>query len=258
MHPLLNIASQAALLAGKTIVQAYDHLDSVKVHEKATKDFVTEIDKVAEEQIIQTIHKAYPDHAILAEESGEHQGSHVCWVIDPLDGTHNFMHGLPHFAVSIGVKVHGQLQIGVVYDPLRQEMFMASKGEGARLNDRRIRVSQTNKFEKSLLATGFPVRQPELLLNYLKGFARILPKTSGVRRAGAAALDLAYVASGRVDGFWELYLQPWDMAAGALIAQEAGALVTAADGEAGYLDKHTIVAANPHLHPLICDLLQHA
>ena len=214
MHPLLNTAIKAARKAGTVILRHADHLDRLSIETKGRNDFVSEVDRLAEAEIIQIIHNAYPDHAILAEESGEQAGSQYKWIIDPLDGTTNFLHGYPQYAVSIAVSHDGKLDQAVVFDPLRNEMFIASRGKGAQLNDRKIRVSKTVEMEAALLGTGFPFKEFDKLNVWIETFRQLLPMTSGVRRAGSVALDLAHLASGRLDGFWEFGLKPWDMAAG--------------------------------------------
>ena len=245
MHPMLNIAIRAARSAGRIITSYFGRMDMLSIDTKARNDFVSEVDRHAEEAIIETIRKAYPHHAILAEESGAHPGDEYEWVIDPLDGTTNFLHSFPHYAVSIALKHKGRLSQGVVYDPIRNELFAASRGEGARLDDRRIRVSTARTLEGALLGTGFPFKRQHDLEMYLETFKVLFPDTSGIRRAGAASLDLAYVAAGRLDGFWELGLSEWDMAAGVLIIQEAGGLV--GDWHGGHEFMHTgnIVAGSP-------------
>jgi myo-inositol-1(or 4)-monophosphatase len=243
---LINIAIQAARAAGTIIARASDRLDKVKITEKSHNDFVTEIDKAAEREIIAIIRKAHPNHAILAEESGETAGSDYTWVIDPLDGTRNFIHGFPHFAVSIGIIYKNQIEHGVIYDPLRDELFSASRGKGAKLNERRIRVSSLTKLEQSLLGTGFPYRHsPEYQQAYTDSLHALFPICGDIRRAGAAALDLAYVACGRLDGFWELKLQKWDMAAGILLIKEAGGLVCDIQGGETYFETGNVVTGNP-------------
>lgn len=246
MHPMLNIAIRAARSAGNIILRYVDRLDSVQVTEKRRNDFVSEVDWLAEQEIIHTIRKAYPDHAIKAEESGEQaQESEYRWVIDPLDGTTNFIRGIPHYAVSIGLTYQGRLDQGVVYDPMREELFVASRGRGALLNDRRIRVSKRPSLEGALLATGFPFRHEHLREPYLRMLHDLLAVTGDMRRAGSAALDLAYVAAGRLDGYWEFGLNEWDMAAGALLVQEAGGLVGDFAGGHRHLATGHIVAASP-------------
>jgi len=245
MQPMLNIAVRAARNAGNIIARSVDRLDQLTVTVKAENDFVSEIDRQAEQEIIYTIRKAYPNHSILAEESGSDGDNDFVWIIDPLDGTTNFLHGFPQFAVSIGLKHKGRLEQAVVYDPLRQELFTASRGCGAHLNDRRIRVSKHKELEGALLGTGFPFKQQQHLDAYLNTFKALFPMTAGIRRAGSAALDLAYVAAGRLDGFWEIGLNPWDMAAGVLLIQEAGGLVSDFSGGNDFLTTGNIVTANP-------------
>ena len=242
---MLNIAVRAARNAGNIIARSVDRLDQITVSVKSENDFVSEVDRQAEQEIIHTIRKAYPNHAILGEETGAHEGDDYVWIIDPLDGTTNFIHGFPQFAVSIGLKHKGRLEQAVVYDPLRQELFTASRGAGAQLNDRRIRVSKHNDLEGALLGTGFPFKQQQHLDTYLETFKALFPMTAGIRRAGSAALDLAYVAAGRLDGFWEIGLNPWDMAAGVLLIQEAGGLVSDFGGGHEFMTTGNVVAANP-------------
>lgn len=244
MHPILNIAVTAARRAGDIIMRSLDRTGKLTVHQKSANDFVTEIDQFAEKDIIATIRRAYPSHSILAEESGRHRGDDYQWIIDPLDGTTNFIHGLPHFAVSIAIQFRGQTEHAVIYDPVRQELFTASRGAGAKLNDFRIRVSNRKHLSECLIGTGFPYRTNENLTSYLKGLAMIMPRCAGIRRAGAATLDLAYVAAGRLDGFWEMDLQTWDIAAGALIIKEAGGMITDLRGGENYLKEGSVIAAN--------------
>lgn len=246
-HPLLNIAVTAARKAGGIITRAVDRLEAVKVSHKSENDFVTDIDRAAEKAIIEIIHKAYPSHSILAEESGHHAGDEYTWIIDPLDGTSNFIHGFPHFAVSIAVKHKDSIEHGVVYDPIKQELFTASRGQGAKLNRYRLRVSQQLSLKGALLSTGFPHKNIDILDQYLKEFAHFTRKAAGIRRPGAAALDLAYVAAGRFDGFWEYGLSPWDIAAGALLVTEAGGLLSEPNGGQNYLNSGNVIAANPKL-----------
>jgi len=222
MNPTLNIAVRAARSAGNVIIRNLGKLDTLAIHTKDRNDFVTEVDRQAEQQIIYTLRKAFPDHGILAEESGTQGNDEYQWIIDPLDGTTNFLHGFPQFAVSIAMRHKGRMEHGVIYDPLRQELFTASRGAGAMLNDQRIRVTKRKSLEGSLLGTGFPFKSQQHLDAYLDMFRALFPQTAGIRRAGSAALDLAYVASGRLDGFWEIGLSIWDMAAGVLLIQEAG------------------------------------
>lgn len=245
MHPMLNIAIRAARAAGNIIVRASDRIDRLDIIIKADNDFVTQIDQQAEKEIITILKNAYPDHSFLAEESGRHGGNEYQWIIDPLDGTTNFLHGFPQYAVSIALKHRERLDQAVVYDPLRQELFTASRGAGAHLNDRRIRVSNRPSLEGALLGTGFPFKQQDYLQTYLRTFEVLFPMTAGIRRTGSAALDLAYVAAGRLDGFWEIGLSTWDMAAGVLLILEAGGLVSDFSGDNQYLETGNIVAANP-------------
>ena len=225
------------------------------MHAKGLNDFVSEVDQQAEFEIITTIKKAYPDHAILAEESGSHEGNGCEWIIDPLDGTTNFLHGVPQYCVSIAMREDNKLQLGVVYDPVKEELFCASRGEGATLNNRRIRVSTQKDLTASLLGTGLPYRTDQELDAYMATLRAMLENTSGIRRAGSAALDLAYVAAGRFDGFWEFGLNIWDIAAGVLLIQEAGGLVSDIDGGLNYLESGNLVAANNKLFkPLLQSL----
>ncbi len=257
MHPMLNIAVRAARRAGSIINRASLDSGGLQVKSKRANDFVTEIDRAAETAIIEVVQKAYPDHAILAEESGliQSEKQEYRWIIDPLDGTTNFIHGFPQYCVSIGVEHRGKLAHGVVYDPARNELFTASQGRGAFLNDRRIRVSKCQKLQDGLIGTGFPFKELARADLYLKQLRNLMQNSSGVRRAGAAALDLAYVACGRLDGFWELGLSPWDMAAGALLIQEAGGLVGDLDGDQGFMESGDVCAATPKIFsPLLQEL----
>lgn len=247
MQPMLNIAIRAARSAGDYISRQVANVPNLTIEEKTSNDFVSQVDRQAEARIIETLLKAYPDHSILAEESGDHGNSDYRWIIDPLDGTTNFLHGFPHFAVSIALTHQGRLQQAVIYDPMKQELFTASRGGGATLNNRRIRVTRITSANGALLGTGFPFRQKQHFATYQGMFAEFFNHASDIRRAGSAALDLAYVAAGRLDGFWEIGLQPWDMAAGALIIREAGGLVGDFHGNDDYLKSGNIVAANPKL-----------
>src|ERR1700723_1203622 len=232
MQPLLNIAMRAARRAGDLIVKSLSRLDSLKVDSKGRNDFVTDIDRKAEADIIATIRRSYPQHAILAEESGRSGEDEFVWIIDPLDGTTNFLHGFPTFAVSIAVQHKGRLQQAVVYDPMRQEFFTASRGDGAQLEGKKIRVSAQRTLEGSLIGTGFPFRAGAAHVDdYLAMLKAVMATAAGIRRPGAASLDLAYVAAGRMDGFWEFGLKPWDTAAGTLLITEAGGRVGTATGE---------------------------
>jgi myo-inositol-1(or 4)-monophosphatase len=245
---MLNIAIRAAHKAGDFIVRKINKLPDLKVEVKALNDFVSEVDRQAEGLIIEELLKAFPKHGILAEESGVIDGQEEYrWIIDPLDGTTNYLHGFPHYAVSIACEHEGRLIHAAIYDPFKQELFAASRGDGATLNNRRIRVGSLKTAQGALLATGFPFRHPEQLDDFLKTFSAFFSKASDVRRAGSAALDLAYVAAGRLDGYWESDLEAWDIAAGALIVREAGGLVTDFKGDTNYLDNGQVVAANPRL-----------
>lgn len=247
MTPTLNIAVQAARTAAKNIVRVIDRLDTISVTSKQGHDFVTEIDLQAEREIIAIIHKAYPSHGIIAEESGITKGDDFVWIIDPLDGTTNFMHGFPHFCISIALTYKNKLEDAVIYDPLRQELFTASKGKGSQLNNRRIRVSARKNLEGALLGTGFPFKDPSLMPEYLRTFQALTLPAAGIRRAGSAALDLAYIAAGRLDGFWEYGLNPWDIAAGALLIKEAGGLITDFEGNEDILKHGNVATGNPKI-----------
>jgi len=254
---MLNIAVRAARRAGSIINRASLDNAGLEVRSKRQNDFVTRVDHAAEEAVLDVVRKAYPDHAILAEESGAAAGTaEYEWVIDPLDGTTNFIHGFPQYCVSIAIRHRGALAHGVIYDPNRNELYTASKGRGAFLNDRRIRVSKCTRFGESLVGTGFPFREGARIDLYSNQLKNIMQKTAGVRRAGAAALDLAYVACGRLDAFWELGLSPWDMAAGALMIQEAGGLVADLNGEDGYMKSGEIACATPKIFPSLLDALR--
>jgi len=259
MHPALNIAIKAARRAGQIINRASNDLDLLKVAAKQPNDYVTEVDKAAEAAIIETLQEAYPNYGILAEESGETAGKgdgEFQWIIDPLDGTTNFIHGLPQYAVSIALAKGGVIDQAVVFDPNRNELFTASKGGGAFLNERRIRVSKRLKLQDSLIGTGFPYRMFDHIDTYLAIFKELAQKTAGMRRPGAASLDLANVACGRYDGFWEFGLAPWDMAAGALLVSEAGGLVSDMRGEASYLETGNMIAGTPKVFAPLLNLIQ--
>jgi len=248
MHPMLNIAVRAARRAGSIINRASLNGGALNVRAKRVNDFVTQVDQAAEEAIIEIVRKAHPDHGFLAEESGKTPGeAEYVWIIDPLDGTTNFIHGFPQYAVSIGLRHKGVLTHGVIYDPTNNELFTATRGRGAYLNERRIRVSKRVQLSEALIGTGFPFRDLQSLDEYLAMFREFTVRTAGLRRAGAAALDIAYVAAGRLDGFWEMGLSPWDMAAGALLVQEAGGLVGDFRGDSGYVDSGRIVCGNPKI-----------
>jgi myo-inositol-1(or 4)-monophosphatase len=257
MHPTLSIAIKAARRAGQIINRASLDIGQLKITTKQQNDFVTEVDKAAEAVIIDTLRETYPKHAILAEETGAsgQQDSEFQWIIDPLDGTTNFIHGFPQYAVSIALAHKGVLTQAVVYDPTNNELFTATKGAGAYLNDKRIRVSKRNKLEESLIGTGFPYRMFEHVDAYLAIFKEMTKRTTGVRRPGAASLDLAYVACGRLDGFWEFGLSPWDMAAGALLITEAGGLVGDLAGDPNYLVTGNIVGGTPKVFSQILQVV---
>ena len=260
MHPMLNTAVKAARRAASIINRASFDLDRVQVTEKGHKDFVTEVDQAAEQAIIDVLINAYPDHAVLGEESGPsanlHDENENVWIIDPLDGTTNFIHGFPQYCVSIALQQRGQITQAVVYDPTRNELFTASKGAGAFLNEKRIRVTKRDKIADALIGTGFMYRNDkDGLEQYLKTFSVMTTNSAGLRRAGAAALDLAYVACGRLDGFFEKGLKPWDAAAGSLLVTEAGGIVGTYAGESDYLYKGDIIAGTPKVFGQMINLM---
>jgi myo-inositol-1(or 4)-monophosphatase len=256
MHAMVNVAIKAARRAGALMIRHLNQLDTLKISEKGRNEFVTEVDHLAEQSVVEVIHDFYPDHAILAEERGR-QGEHEYeWIIDPLDGTTNYIHGFPTFAVSIAVRRGTQLEHGVVYDPMRQEIFSASRGQGAQLDGRRIRVSQRYRLDDALIATGFPYRHDrDDVARYLKMLEAVMGSSAGIRRPGSAALDLSYVAAGRVDGFWELGLNIWDIAAGALLIREAGGRISDFEGGDTYLETGGLVAGNPKIYAALSKLL---
>ncbi len=255
MHPLLNIAVSAARRAGDVIVRSLDRVGTLTVSEKNRNDFVSEVDRAAEQVLIATIRKAYPAHGMLAEESGAAAGDDYTWVIDPLDGTTNFLHGFPQFAVSIACRHRGRAEVGVVFDPLRGELFTAERGAGTLLDGRRLRVSQRTGLDGALVGTGFPFRENRRwLAAYLGMLERVMQTTAGVRRPGAASLDLAYVAAGRLDAFWEVGLSPWDTAAGNLLVTEAGGRVGNLAGTE-YRDAGHLLAGSPRVFAALVDLL---
>lgn len=262
MHPMLNTAIKAARRGATIINRASFDLDRVQVTEKQFNDYVTEVDKAAEAAIIEVLTSAYPDHAILAEESGAsanlHDDNDNVWIIDPLDGTTNFIHGFPQYCVSIALQQRGVITQAVVYDPTRNELFTASKGAGAFLNDKRIRVTKCDKLADALIGTGFPARDLSALDEYMDMFKAMTTKCQGLRRPGAAALDLAYVAMGRLDGFFEKGLAAWDIAAGALLITEAGGIVTNFAGEANYLHHGDVIAGTPKVFAQMLPVLQTA
>jgi myo-inositol-1(or 4)-monophosphatase len=251
LHPMLNVAVKAARAAGALINRAALDVESVRISQKQINDFVTEVDQASEAAIIEMLLTAYPGHGILAEESGSEHGakdSEMVWIIDPLDGTTNFIHGLPVYAVSIALAVRGKIEQAVVYDPSRNDLFTATKGRGAYLNERRIRVSKRTRLTECLISTGFPFRPGDNFNQYLAMMGEIMPRVAGLRRPGAAALDLAYVAAGYTDGFFEAGLSPWDAAAGSLLVTEAGGLIGNFTGEADFLDHKECLAGNPKIY----------
>lgn len=248
MNPLLKIGVRAARSAGNIIHRAFMQGDGYGIHQKGHNDFVTDVDQKAEAEIIRTIQDSYRDHAFLGEETGRTGDSDYVWIIDPLDGTTNFIHGLPHFAVSLALQVKGELEHAVIYNPYNQELYTASRGMGAKLNDRKIRVSKIRKSEAALLGTGTPYRKDQNVDAYMQTLKAIVESSSGVRRAGAASLDLAYVAAGRLDGFWEFGLKPWDVAAGILLIREAGGIVTDITTADDPLRSGNVLAGNPKIH----------
>ena len=258
LHPMLNIAIKAARAAGAIINRASLDLDLLKVNTKSPNDFVTEVDHAAEAAIIDTLLSAYPGHGILAEESGRSRGaqdSEFVWIIDPLDGTTNFIHGFPVYCVSIALAVRGQIQQAVVYDPSRNDLFYASKGRGAFLNDKRLRVSKRIRLNECLIGTGFPFRKGDNFKRYMQMFETVMPLCAGLRRPGSAALDLCYVAAGYTDGFFETGLSPWDAAAGALMITEAGGLIGNFTGDADFLYQREVIAGNPKVYAQLVTLL---
>src|SRR5215469_4221920 len=255
VQPLLNIAVRAARRAGEVIVRSLNRLESLTISSKGRNDFVSEVDHAAEREIIGTIRRHYPQHAFLAEESGRSGESETLWIVDPLDGTTNFLHGFPVFAVSIACQIRGRLEHAVIYDPMRQELFTASRGAGAHLDNHRMRVSKTRALDGALVSTGFPYRANLRYLDpYLAMLRAVTEHVAGVRRPGAAALDLAYVAAGRVDAFWEIGLSPWDTAAGTLLIQEAGGRIgTLTGGE--YRQEGHVLAGTPKVYAALIETL---
>ena len=259
MHPMLNTAIKAARRAATVINRAAFDVDRVAITEKGHNDFVTDIDQAAEQAIIETLLKAYPDHAILAEESGAsknlHDESDFVWVIDPIDGTTNFMHGYPNYCVSIALQQRGVITQAVIYDPVRNDLFTATKGAGAYLNDKRIRVRNPDRIARALLGSGHGA-EPRQLAEYLRMYEIVAPRCHGVRSGGSAALELANVAAGRIDGFFEKGLKTWDIAAGSLLVTEAGGIVGEFNGESDYLHKGDVMAAGPKVFAGMVQLLQ--
>ena len=256
MHPTLNIAIKAARRAGSIITRASEDIGSLTINDKGYNDFVTEVDLASEKEIIRVLKTSYPDHAFLGEESGlTHQADNI-WIIDPLDGTTNFLHGFPQYCISIALEQKGEITQAVIYDPNRNDLFTATKGQGAYLNQRRMRVSNKSKLKESILGTGFPFRDFQHLPVYLKIFEEVVRGTSGVRRPGSAALDLAYVAAGWFDGFFEINLSKWDIAAGGLLVTEAGGIVSDFSEKDGWLESGNIVAANPKIYEPLIKIIQ--
>lgn len=256
MHPTLNIAVKAARRAGSIITRASEDIGSLTINNKGFNDFVSEVDLASEKEIIRVLKTAYPDHAFLGEESGlTHQADNI-WIIDPLDGTTNFLHGFPQYCISIALEQKGEITQAVIYDPNRNDLFTATKGQGAYLNQRRIRVSNKSKLKDSLLGTGFPFRDFQHLPVYLKIFEEVVRETSGIRRPGSAALDLAYVAAGWFDGFFEINLSKWDIAAGGLLVTEAGGIVSDFSEKEGWIESGNIVATTPKIYEPLIKIIQ--
>ena len=256
MHPMLNIAVKAARRAGAIINRASQDIGTLTVKSKNFNDFVSEVDVAAERAIIDTLKDAYPTHGFLGEESGSTSNeSDFIWIIDPLDGTTNFLHGFPQYCVSIALQHKGEITQAVIYEPNRNDLYTATKGRGAFLNDKRIRVSKCDKLQESLIGTGFPFRDFKYLDTYLSMFKSMLQKTTGIRRPGSAALDLAYVANGSLDGFWEIGLSPWDIAAGGLLVREAGGIISNLNGKDGWLQSGNVLAASPKIYDAMVETL---
>ena len=254
---MVNIAVRAARAAGDIIVRNMDRIDRLKIVTKQNNDFVSKVDLMAEQAIIDTLKQAFPEHGILAEESGQQdREAEFQWIIDPLDGTTNYLHGFPQFSVSIALQHKGRLEVGVIYDPISQELFTASRGNGATLNDRKIRVTGHKGLNNALLGTGFPYYDQSYLDTYLETMKALMQKTAGIRRPGSAALDLAWLAAGRIDGFWEFNLKAWDIAAGALIVREAGGIVSDFENKGNYLESGDIIAAAPKVFPEMLKIIQ--
>ncbi len=248
MNPTTNIAVRAARQAGSIVMRSFNRIDTLTIAEKKANDFVSEVDRASEQAIIETIRRSYPHHAILAEESGVHEGNEYQWIIDPLDGTTNYLHRFPQFSISIALQHRGQLVSAVVYDPTRDEMFTASRGNGALLNDRRLRVTEQKSLHGALIGTGIPYSDQQYMDAYLAMMKDIAVDTAGIRRPGSAALDFAYVAAGRIDGFWELGLNAWDFAAGALLVREAGGMVSDIRGGDRHMESGNVVAGGIRVH----------
>ncbi len=258
LHPMLNVAIKAARAAGAIINRAALDVESVRISQKQINDFVTEVDHASEKVIIETLLTAYPGHGILAEESGSQHGakdSEFVWIIDPLDGTTNFIHGFPVYCVSIALAVRGKIEQAVIYDPSRNDLFTATKGRGAFLNERRIRASKRTQLKECLVSTGFPFRPGDNFKNYLAMMGDVMQRTAGLRRPGAAALDLAYVAAGYTDGFFETGLSIWDVAAGSLLVTEAGGLIGNFTGESDFLEQKECLAGTPRIYGQLVQIL---
>ena len=257
MQALLNTAITAARRAGDTAIRYARRLDELEIRSKARNEFVSQVDVAAEQIIIETIRELYPSHGIIGEETGEQAGDETVWIIDPLDGTTNYLHGFPMYAVSIGIQIKGRMSVGVVYDPAKQELFTATRGGGAQLDGHKIRVNTKQRLEGSLIGTGFPYRENDKWMEvYLNQFRAVMQTAADCRRPGAAALDLSYLAAGRLDGFWEFGLQPWDIAAGALILREAGGLISSMTDDGDYMETGNIIAGAPKVHNELADLLK--
>ncbi len=258
LHPMLNVAIKAARAAGAIINRAALDVEAVRISQKQINDYVTEVDHASEKAIIETLLTAYPGHGILAEESGSQHGakdSEFVWIIDPLDGTTNFIHGFPVYCVSIALAVRGKIEQAVIYDPSRNDLFTSTKGRGAYLNERRIRVSKRTQLKSCLVSTGFPFRPGDNFKNYLTMMGDVMQRTAGLRRPGAAALDLAYVAAGYTDGFFETGLNIWDVAAGSLLVTEAGGLVGNFTGESDFLEQKECLAGSPRIYGQLVQIL---
>ncbi len=245
---MLTIAVRAAREAGRVLTRSSHRLDTLTVTDKGKNEFVSEVDRNAEQAIIDVLREKFPNHAILAEESGSHAGNEYQWIIDPLDGTTNYLHGFPQYSISIGLKVKGRMEVGVVYDPSKEEMFTSCRGEGALLNDRKLRVTNRKNLSGALLGTGIPYRDFRFTDNYMGMLRDLINDTAGIRRPGSAALDFAYVAAGRLDGFWELGLAQWDFAAGALLVREAGGIVTDIGGGERFFETGNVIAGGLKVH----------
>ena len=257
-HPTLNIALKAARNAGDVILRSLEFLDRIVFSEKSSHNYVSEVDRLAEKEIISILRNSFPHHAILGEESGSIAGDDHVWIIDPLDGTTNFMHGVPHFCVSIGFQYKGRMEHGLIYDPVRQEIFTASRGQGAQLNDKRIRVSKTKELNAALLTTEIFDVHSEDFFKKIKISQELLQLVAGMRCGGSAALDLAYVAAGRYDCFWQSHLKPWDIAAGVLLIKEAGGLVSDFGGGEDYFKSGDLVAGNPKVFKQLLQMIVRA